>query len=461
MLPTRICAEQRLCFFGLLFVTSCCLGATLRVAQDGSGDFSDLQTALYAAEDRDRVLVAPGEYVIYETLRFNRLNGAGVRDIMLISESGPTETEIRLNSTSTEDAVVAFHSGESPATIIEGFTLRGSLGAGVTTMRSSPVILNCVITANRSHGVDADNATALVSCTIFGNGGNGIRANPWSQVQVIGCVISGNGRSGIFGDDGTLLTITNCLVTGNCGAGILAGEDGTSQTFVSFVTVSGNRNQGVQVEDDTSLFMASSIVYGNGEGALTHDAGSPYPEVRYSCINWPGLGNIQADPLFVASGTFDFNRTDEKGLPDFIINPGDYRLSSGSPCIDGATDVHAPLEDILGNPRPCGAEFDMGAYENSCPPAQLLFQRGDPNADNKHDLADVIFILTFLFADGDTPQCLDAADANDSGKIDLADAINVLDYLFGDAEHLPLPFPACGPDPTLDDLDCAVSTCGE
>lgn len=88
------------------------------------------------------------------------------------------------------------------------------------------------------------------------------------------------------------------------------------------------------------------------------------------------------------------------------------------------------------------------------------FLRADANADNAHGLADAISILTFLFDDGHAPQCLDAADANDSGKIDLADAIRVLDYLFNESENPPPPFLTCGSDPTPDDLDCAVSTCG-
>ena len=42
---------------------------------------------------------------------------------------------------------------------------------------------------------------------------------------------------------------------------------------------------------------------------------------------------------------------------------GDLHLQSDSPCIDAGTSDNAPVNDIVGTPRPQGAGFDMGAYE--------------------------------------------------------------------------------------------------
>lgn len=90
------------------------------------------------------------------------------------------------------------------------------------------------------------------------------------------------------------------------------------------------------------------------------------------------------------------------------------------------------------------------------------FLRGDTNADGVIDIADVVFLLTYLFNDdGDVPECLDASDANDNEKIDLSDAIRVLGFLFKDEADLPPPFPECGIDPTEDSLNCVASTCEE
>lgn len=83
------------------------------------------------------------------------------------------------------------------------------------------------------------------------------------------------------------------------------------------------------------------------------------------------------------------------------------------------------------------------------------FERGDANADGSVQLADVTFILGYLFDGGTTPSCLDAADANDDGSLDISDAMKLLIYLFGEGAQPPAPFGACGEDPTADALDCA------
>jgi hypothetical protein len=75
--------------------------------------------------------------------------------------------------------------------------------------------------------------------------------------------------------------------------------------------------------------------------------------------------------------------------------------------------------------------------------------------------ADAIFTLSYLFADGSAPSCMDTADANDDGAIDIADAIFVLQYLFVEGPVIPQPYPGCGIDPTMDELGCeSCPTCG-
>ena len=99
-----------------------------------------------------------------------------------------------------------------------------------------------------------------------------------------------------------------------------------------------------------------------------------------------------------------------------------------------------------------GDSYDMDIAEATWNPA--AFKRGDVNADGAMDLADAIFVLDYLFAEGPTPTCLDAADASDDGTMDIADAVAVLGNLFGGAGDLPDPFGECGADPTADTLGC-------
>jgi len=89
------------------------------------------------------------------------------------------------------------------------------------------------------------------------------------------------------------------------------------------------------------------------------------------------------------------------------------------------------------------------------------FVRGDANGDLALDIADPILTLAHLFSGGAMP-CHDAADSNDDGALNVADPVHTLGYLFSSTPAPPAPFPACGPDPTTEILDCASppAACG-
>ena len=62
--------------------------------------------------------------------------------------------------------------------------------------------------------------------------------------------------------------------------------------------------------------------------------------VSYSCVqdSFPGNGNIDADPMFIATG--------------------DYHLQAGSPCIDAGD----PDDSVGEESMPNGGRINMGAY---------------------------------------------------------------------------------------------------
>ena len=90
------------------------------------------------------------------------------------------------------------------------------------------------------------------------------------------------------------------------------------------------------------------------------------------------------------------------------------------------------------------------------PPAR--FRRGDVNFDAELDLTDAITILGYLFLDGVTINCQDAADIDDDGELSLTDAIYELNYLFlgGPGPLAPL---GCGEDGTGDALERCRDRC--
>ena len=83
------------------------------------------------------------------------------------------------------------------------------------------------------------------------------------------------------------------------------------------------------------------------------------------------------------------------------------------------------------------------------------FVRGDVNADGNLDILDPIALLGILFLGQEPLPCDDALDVDDDGQLTLVDATQELVFLFAQGSPPQLPHPACGPDPTGDDLACA------
>ncbi len=84
------------------------------------------------------------------------------------------------------------------------------------------------------------------------------------------------------------------------------------------------------------------------------------------------------------------------------------------------------------------------------------FIRGDSNMDGNVNMADAVYTLSFLFANGTPPVCFDAADTNDDGAVDVSDAVNMFQHMFAAGPSFPAPYGVCGVDPTPDAVPCAT-----
>lgn len=122
-----------------------------------------------------------------------------------------------------------------------------------------------------------------------------------------------------------------------------------------------------------------------------------------------------------------------------------------------------PVSNVVtANVMSAGVAFEHGDVTLSPTTFGPSLSRGDCNGDDTFNIADVVFMLGFLFSGGGVapePGCADACDGNDDGQLNIADAINTLAGLFGVTVPLPAPYPGCGPDPTPDLLDCENSPC--
>ena len=59
-----------------------------------------------------------------------------------------------------------------------------------------------------------------------------------------------------------------------------------------------------------------------------------------------------------------------------------------------------------------------------------LFLRGDANSDKQLTVADVVYLVSYIFKRGAQPRPLEAGDANRDGKVNIADIVYLVAYLF-------------------------------
>lgn len=269
------------CVFVVLVSGSLLLAGTITVDPSGGGDFSAIQPALDAAADGDTVLVKPGEYVIAEPLRFNRLHDPAnpasppLKDVVLRSEGGAERTVLR--GVEGINSVVLFH-GKSWRSVLDGFTVTGGYlgirgqpmefgsGAGATILRCvvrgyrasgifdhDGIVFASAITGDGWTGVECSEAgPLLVACTISGNTEAGLRvsdagANPW----VLHSSISGNPGHGIYGDETSSVRLVGCTLEDNAGAAIVLDHSGGR--LVNCVIASNGGGVYVSPESGVSL----------------------------------------------------------------------------------------------------------------------------------------------------------------------------------------------------------------
>lgn len=217
----------------------------------------------------------------------------------------------------------------------------GGRGGGIWYLHGSIINLtNCIISGNTTNGqrgfsygagvLCEDGTMTLTNCAITGNTasndlGGGVTGGTYGTVILTNCTVTGNTvattGAGVFGiTDGTV-TLTNCTVTGN---------------------VAGTGGGAVYVAGTPLITITNSILYSNMPDEILGNATVTYSDVQGG---YAGIGNIDANPLFVA---------DNCGKSNFALDP--Y-----SPCIDAGTSLGAPTNDLCGALR--DSTPDMGAYE--------------------------------------------------------------------------------------------------
>ncbi|MBN1670796.1 MAG: right-handed parallel beta-helix repeat-containing protein [Kiritimatiellae bacterium] len=142
-------------------------------------------------------------------------------------------------------------------------------------------------------------------------------------------------------------TFENCVLADNHANGITIWNGG----LVRNCTIAGNGNAGITVYADGDILIENTVLWSNVLADLYCQPGQTNYATSHCCARDvpAGVGNTTNDPVFANLAAHD------------------YRLASGSPCIDAGT--NGPVVDLEHVPRPLDGRadrpclWDMGAYE--------------------------------------------------------------------------------------------------
>ena len=292
-----------------------------------------IQAAINAASNGDTITVAPGTYK--ENLDFNG------KAITLVSTNGAASTIIDGGST---NYVIYFHTSETPATVVSGFTLingGGNFVNSIYAIGASPTLTDNVFQGGPGDGLSIEgwSSSLVLKRNLF----TGWACAAGEGIAVVSFVntSSPSVKDNVFANNQcTALSIV--LPVGNV-------PDVANNTFV---------NNDVGIEYDTRVSTSTelyrnNLIYGNGTGVLVDfgEAGN-YPIWENNLVfgnatNYSGVpdptgtnGNISADPLLGGLSVLDYHP--DAGSPvidaglNAAVDPGDtdfydaQRISVGS-----------------------------------------------------------------------------------------------------------------------------------
>ncbi len=379
-----------------------------------SDSYASIQDAILAARDGTTVWVGPGTYHAYE------ISFAG-RPVSLRATEGPGTTIIDAQS---QGRVFMLNSGETSGTMIDGFTLTGgeaTRGAGIRTYRTSPVLVNLVVTGNHAT-IDGGGISSSFGSPVYRNvlvesnsadnvGGGGLtdssanvvledvrfRGNEALEAGGLyaknvtltmiragfedNVATQGAGRGGgLLAIDALSIAGTHWWFKGNSaaygGGAFLSNSDLVVQNSM-FLDNNAVQGGGIYVESSSPTWQNSAIVANvadNGGGIyVAGDSGSPlFVNV---IIAYNGYGNffdntsgtstptLSCSSLYAPAGDLNHNLQDTSGFsvdeePVFLLYD-----SAGNPA-----DLHlassSPLVDAgcADMADPDGSRSDIGAY---------------------------------------------------------------------------------------------------
>lgn len=346
-------------------------------------EYSSIQSAVNAAQEGDTVLVSPGIYyenvqlqgrnIVLSSRYFLETDPAAVIRQTVIDGSQPLHPD-------TASCILVWK-GETSATVIQGFTLRGGKGTrwydhyvpgyfreggGILSEFSSPVI---------RHNIIRDNTVPKEGASLISHGGGGIRCGDGAprieNNQIVHNRADGYG-GGIVLNYCPGAVVKNNVIAFNSGGkdysggGFwVTGQDQNTVVTLKNNTIAYNNSPagssqwsgkagGIWVFS-IKLLVENNIVWGN-----TQTAGKPIAQsggslqLKYNCVQtgFSGTATITADPVF-------------RDTLGFVPEAGSPAIDAGNP--DLAEQDHSLNGRRAAFPARGGLPNDLGAYGGADP----------------------------------------------------------------------------------------------
>ncbi|MCX6832929.1 MAG: right-handed parallel beta-helix repeat-containing protein [candidate division Zixibacteria bacterium] len=224
----------------------------------------------------------------------------------------------------------------------------------------------------------------FTDCAIEGNGG-GITVGYCTHLSLTRCIYAWNGggidyhSNPIFGRS---LQVVSCTIADNLSNGIVLSPSwgNAFPSHVQNTLIANNGGVGFvyEAKDSNMLVFSCNDVFDNQQGdylGISDQTG----------IN----GNIALDPRFCDTAN------------------GNFQILQSSPCAPGNNSCGV-LIGALG----------IGCFE------------GDVDGDSTVNIADVVFLIDYIFMGGAAPLPLSVGDVDCSGSINIADVVYLIAYIF-------------------------------
>jgi len=312
-----------------------------------------IQDAVDTSVSGDTVLIADGHYMLSNTvlldgknITLESMNGVG---LVTIDGQYPALTNRCLLIQNVTNFVLRGIS------IIKGCTASSAVAGGGASISGMGRVEHCIFSDNQRTALVAGSGgynLYISDCTFASN----YIAAQFDYCVIDRCSFYGNVNTNnvsvpaiLKGTHGTLLR--NCLIYNNTGTGAAGWID------MENCTIANNHNTksgAAGVSWETHFSAVNCIILGNTRGIANDEINYDDGVLMSFCCTRPqvpdayGISNFTLDPSFVnASG-------------------GDFRLQSGSPCINTGNYLSwmSGGTDLLGNPRLFNGIVDRGAYES-------------------------------------------------------------------------------------------------